>query len=407
MNLKMNNGLKLLLALSLSLFTISPSEAIAQRGVRAASQSEVIKNLPYQNDEHPRHQLDLYLPKDQSNDGKRPVIVWIHGGGWRAGSKDGGAPALAKFMKEGFVVACINYRLSTEVAFPAQILDCKSAIRWLRANSEKYNLDNQRFGVFGSSAGGHLAALVGTSGDVSEFDKGLHLDQSSRVQAVCDFYGPTDFSVFVTTPGFESHAGPRAPEALLMGGTIEEKPEVAKLLNPITHVSEDDPSFLIVHGTKDATVPLNQSQLMYEALEKNKTAVHLHQLEGAGHGGPAFASDEVSGMVIDFFVSQLKSSELTNSGPAKKTEAEAEETSRRQNANQQRSFSQFLDRLDRDGNGKLSKDEVPNALRQQGRFERLDTNGDGELDESEHEAFMKNRQRPDRGQNRRNPAGRE
>jgi hypothetical protein len=162
------------------------------------------RDLVYVEGGHERHKLDLYLP--EKADGPLPLIIWVHGGGWQNGSKDGCPPLRGGYIERGYAVASINYRLSGHAVFPAQIEDCKAAIRWLRAHAKEYGLDAKRFGVWGSSAGGHLVALLGTSGDVKEFDVGANLDQSSRVQAVCDYYGPTDFTVFVTTPGYESHA---------------------------------------------------------------------------------------------------------------------------------------------------------------------------------------------------------
>ena len=162
------------------------------------------RDLVYVGNGHERHKLDLFVP--EKADGPLPLIIWVHGGGWQNGSKDGCPPLRDGYTERGYAVASINYRLSGHAVFPAQIEDCKAAIRWLRAHAKEYNLDPQRFGVWGSSAGGHLVALIGTSGDVKEFDVGANLDQSSRVQAVCDYYGPTDFTVFVTTPGYESHA---------------------------------------------------------------------------------------------------------------------------------------------------------------------------------------------------------
>lgn len=132
--------------------------------------------------------LDLYLP---TSDKPLPVIVWIHGGGWPTGSKGNAGPA-RPLVGQGYAVADVEYRLSGEAIFPAQIQDCKAAIRWLRGNAKQYNLDGDHIGVWGSSAGGHLVALLGTSGDVAEFDTAAHAEFSSRVQAVCDWFGPTD-----------------------------------------------------------------------------------------------------------------------------------------------------------------------------------------------------------------------
>jgi acetyl esterase/lipase len=268
-------------------------------GVRAQ------RDIAYVAGGHERHVLDLYVP--DKADGPMPLIIWIHGGGWQNGSKDGCPPLRKGYAERGYAVASINYRLSSHATFPAQIEDCKAAIRWLRAHAEENNIDPTRFGVWGSSAGGHLVALVGTSGDVIEFDVGEYLDQSSRVQAVCDYYGPTDFKVFVTTAGYERHAGANSPEAKLIGGAVLENKDKAASLNPITYVTKDDPPFLIVHGDKDRTVPINQSQLLFESLKKAGVSGHFHTIHGAGHGRPGFGAAEIETMVLAFFDKQLKS----------------------------------------------------------------------------------------------------
>ena len=149
-----------------------------------------LAKLPYVEGGHEQQRLDLYLP--EKAEGLLPLIVWVHGGGWEAGHKED-RPA-QWLVGKGYAVARIDYRLSQHGMFPAQIQDCKAAIRWLRANAAKYHLDPERVGVAGDSAGGHLVALLGTTGDVKEFEGNLgNPEQSSRIQAVVDFYGPTDF----------------------------------------------------------------------------------------------------------------------------------------------------------------------------------------------------------------------
>ena len=272
------------------------------------------RDLPYVVDGHERQKLDLFVP--ETADGPLPLIIWIHGGGWQNGSKDGCPPLRTGFTDRRYAVASINYRLSGHAVFPAQIEDCKAAIRWLRAHAEEYGLDPQRFGVWGSSAGGHLAALVGTSGDVKAFDVGPHLDQSSRVQAVCDYFGPTDFTVFVTTPGYERHAAAKSPEAKLIGGPVAENKDKAARASPITYVSRDDPAFLIVHGDEDPVVPINQSQLLHDALEQAGVSSHFHTIKGGGHGR-GFGGPEIEPMVGGFFDRVLKARPPpSNLGPA-------------------------------------------------------------------------------------------
>ena len=197
----------------------------------------------------------------------------------------------------------INYRLTEHAIFPAQIEDCKSAIRWLRANAKKYNLDPDRIGVWGASSGGHLASLVGTSGNVKEFDKGGNLDQSSRVQCVVDWYGHSDLR---NAPGAQKDA--KHPVAQLLGGAPSEQKEKAALASPVVHIGKDCPPFLIMHGDKDFSVPFKQSEMLNEALKKANVPVTFVKLEGAGHGTKEFQTPEIQKQVEDFFNRHLKPS---------------------------------------------------------------------------------------------------
>ena len=259
---------------------------------------KVLRDLAYVKGGHERQKLDLYLP--EKADGPRPVVVWIHGGAWKQGSKDN-CPARFQATR-GYAVASVNYRLSQHATFPAQIEDCKAAIRWLRAKAKTYNLDPSRFAVMGASAGGHLAALVGTSGGVKELEgKGGNFDRSSRVQAVVDLFGPTDF---LRMGG--SHDNARSPESLLIGGPIQDNKEKVARANPITHVTRDAPPFLILHGDKDPVVPFNQSELLVAALKKAGVEATLRKIEGAGHGGPAFQSPGNRKAVDEFLDKHLK-----------------------------------------------------------------------------------------------------
>jgi len=255
------------------------------------------RDLEYVPGGHERQKLDLYVPKDAK--GKLPVILWIHGGAWMAGSKDG-CPALP-FTKEGYAVASCNYRLSQHAVFPAQIEDCKAAVRFLRANAEKYQLDAEHLGVWGASAGGHLVALLGTSGEVKELEGASgDLKQSSRVQAVVDWFGPSDF-----TKMGGNHNDTRSPEARLIGGAVQDNKDKVAKADPITYVSKDDPPFLIMHGDQDNTVPYNQSELLEAALKKAGVEVTLVKVEGAGHGFGA-KSPELNKQVLAFFDKTLK-----------------------------------------------------------------------------------------------------
>ena len=251
--------------------------------------------------------LDVYVPEETPGE-PLPLVVWIHGGGWRAGSKEG-CRALP-LAGEGYVVASINYRLTGEAIFPAQIFDCKAAIRWLRAHAAEYHIDPDRVGVWGSSAGGHLVALLGTSGDVKALEGDLgHPGQSSRVQAVCDWYGPSDFVTMKEhlSENRRGRGGARpSAEFQLIGGTIEESPGLAVLASPLTYVSADDPPFLIAHGDADPVVPVQQSRLLHDALKGVGVDSELLVLEGQGHG---FRSQEPFQAAVAFFERTLKGAE--------------------------------------------------------------------------------------------------
>lgn len=277
--------------------------AMAQTSGPDKSSITTLRDIEYVPGGHERQKLDLYLPKtdDSQSSMKRPLIVWIHGGAWLAGSKDD-CPAV-RFVHDGYAVASINYRLSQHAVFPAQIQDCKAAIRWLRANADKYGIDPDRFGVWGASAGGHLAALVGTAGDVNDFDVGPNAGVSSRVQAVCDFFGPTDLTKMGDFPSVINHDAADAPEAKLIGGPVQENKDKAQRANPIAYVTKDDPPFLIVHGDKDPLVPHNQSELLCDALIRASVTVTFHTVQGGGHGG--FKDPQVDPLVAEFFKRHL------------------------------------------------------------------------------------------------------
>ena len=242
----------------------------------------VLHDLTYVKDGHLRQRLDLYLPSAAA---PAPLIVWIHGGAFRMGSKDDGVPV--EYLSAGCAIASINYRLSQHALFPAQIEDCKAAVRWLRAHAVEYHLDAERFAAWGPSAGGHLAAMLGTAGGERRFEVGKGLGYSSKVCAVVDYYGPTDFSQMDShrLPEGMLHDTPDSPESELVGGAIQQHPQRVAEANPITYVSKDAPPFLIVHGDRDPLVPYHQSQLLAAALEKAGVTVRLYTVKGAGHGG--------------------------------------------------------------------------------------------------------------------------
>jgi acetyl esterase/lipase len=271
---------------------------------------KVITDIPYtDNLISEKQKLDLYIP---NIDKPMPCLVWIHGGAWLSGSKDELAGEIDTLLYHGYVVASINYRLSSESIFPAQIYDCKAAIRFLKEKGIKYKIDSTKIAVAGSSAGGHLAALIGTSYNVPLLeDKNLGSKKaSSKVQAVIDFYGPTDFLIMDELPeGCQEpmvHLDPKSPESLLLGCNIEDCPDKVKMANPITYVTKNDPPFLIFHGTSDCTVTPKSSILLEEKLIEKGIKVELHLLPNAGHGGKEFVSSEVKTLVLNFLNKTLR-----------------------------------------------------------------------------------------------------
>ncbi|MFP4054707.1 MAG: alpha/beta hydrolase fold domain-containing protein [Phycisphaerae bacterium] len=239
--------------------------------------------------------LDVHLPEGE---GPFPVISWICGGGWKGMNKRGALGVVGCLVEAGFALVAANYRVTGQAPWPAQIEDCKAAIRWARAHGGQYDLDTDRFGVIGDSAGGHLAALVAAAGEARQFDVGEHLDQSSGVIAAVPIYPPTDF------PRWN---GPLLPEiTALLGGSIQEVPAVAVEASPITYVSPDTPPHLLIHGAEDDIVPTEQSYLYRNALEAAGVEVTLHVLPGVGHEGEkVYPNPDVQGWVTDFFNKHL------------------------------------------------------------------------------------------------------
>jgi len=258
--------------------------------------------------------LDIYLPDD--GDRPFPVILYIHGGGFMAGDKRQYVQSALKGLKRGYAVVSINYRLSGESIWPAQIHDCKAAVRWIKANAGEYKLNPNKIVAWGGSAGGHLSALLGTSGDIKSIED-LALGnpkQSSRVQAVVDWFGPTNFLKMdeqLYDSGIEDpmqHSVPDSPESLLLGINLPDAPELVEEANPETYVSSDDPPFFIQHGMEDNLVPYQGSVLLARKLGKEIgfENVYLELFPATGHGGAAFYQDENFGKIFSFINKHLK-----------------------------------------------------------------------------------------------------
>lgn len=281
------SAIVLLAATVLSLGFASFAQQPAKTALPTTTEKDGIKkiaDLAYVTDGHPRQRLDLYLPAKST--GVRPLIVWIHGGGWLGGTKS--FVTAAPLIGSGYAVASIEYRFSQDAPYPAQIEDCKAAVRWLRAHAVEYEIDPKRIGAWGASAGGHLVALLGTTGEIRDFDKGENLDQSSAVQCVIDWFGPTDFIDWGGDKAVLNKADSMVSK--LLGGPVPEKQELARQASPRHFVSAKSAPFLIMHGDKDPLVPLQQSEILNESLKKAGVASELITLKGSGHGSADFTA---------------------------------------------------------------------------------------------------------------------
>ncbi len=259
-------------------------------------------NIPYNNDDLPKHLLDIYLPANTK--GKVPLVIFIHGGAWLSNDKyaDIGymKKTVAEIVSSGYALASIDYRFSTQSIFPAQIQDCNRAISFLYDNADKYGFDKDRFAVMGFSAGGHLASLVGLSKNnniESFFMPGT--SKAFNFKGVVDFYGPAELVLFPAANDAKS------PEGLLLGAAPLSRPDLAKAASPVTYVDKNDPPFLIIHGEKDELVSPKQSQLLSAWLNVSGVENELVIVKDAPHFGVMFDADDVRTKVIGFLKKQL------------------------------------------------------------------------------------------------------
>lgn len=260
--------------------------------------ARILRDIEYSKPDNTPQLLDLYLPKE--GEGPFPVVVWVHGGGWKNGSKKN-CPA-SWLVEHGFAVASINYRL-IPAQWPAQIDDCRAAVRWLRFNADNYNLDSNHIGAWGGSAGGHLVALMGTL-PPPDFET-----TTSRVQAVCDWYGPSDLLTMPPNVVSETRTKEQVAQsngAKLLGAPVWTIPEKAMQASAFHQVSSDDAPFLIMHGDADPGVPLLQSEMLHDALKMKGVESTLVVLKGAGHGGKEFRTEESKQTILKFFEKHLK-----------------------------------------------------------------------------------------------------
>lgn len=246
-------------------------------------------------------ELKLDMAKPNKGDGPFPVVVCVHGGGWRMGNKKDMHPWLTMLAERGYLAVSVGYRLAPEYHFPAQIEDCKTAIRFLRANAKNYNIQKDRVGAIGYSAGGHLVDLLGLTDPKAGFEGKEYLTESSEVQCVVDYFGPTDLAAFG-----KDDSAQRSMLAPLIGAKYTEKPKAHEHASPINHVKNNAPPFLIFHGTKDWIVPIEQSTKFAEKLKAANVDVTYVQVPDEGHGWSGPVGMQSTKQTIQFFEKHLK-----------------------------------------------------------------------------------------------------
>jgi len=245
----------------------------------------ITRDIEYASADGHSLKLDLYLPAGRNP--APPIILWLHGGGWRYGDKS--HVPLRFLASEGYAIASIDYRLSPNAPFPAQIHDCKAAVRWIKANAAKHRIDPSRIVAAGESAGAHLALLLGTTGNEAALDGGVgaHANESTKVAAVIDFFGSGDLTVYIDAPVGES----TEVLTLLLGGPLAERRELARQASPVHWISAGDARALVLHGKADDAVPLVQSQQLIEQFQAANVKVTWHFLPTAGHNTGPFLDE--------------------------------------------------------------------------------------------------------------------
>jgi acetyl esterase/lipase len=268
--------------------------------LRADEKVTVENNIEYANPDDQHLQVNMARPAEGA--GPFPAVVCIHGGGFRAGTRDGYDGLIRQLAERGYVAITVTYRLAPKYPFPAAIYDVKAAVRWLRANAAKYHVDPDRIGVTGGSAGGHLAQFLGVTSDVKEFegDEG-NLDQSSRVACVVNYYGPSDF-----TKSYGKSVDAAEVLPLFLGGNLEQQRQKHIIASPLYWVTPNAAPTLCVHGTKDTYVAYEQAVWLTDKLRAAGVEVELLTLEGAGHGFGGEYAQKADMALFAFFDRHLK-----------------------------------------------------------------------------------------------------
>lgn len=268
---------------------------------------KVMPNITYCKVDEVELQVDLAMPAE--SEGPFPAIVCLHGGGWRGGHRtDLSKPLpqlndkslIEELAAHGYVAMTVSYRLAPDHKFPAQVIDCKTAVRWLRAHAEEYHVNPDKIGAVGFSAGGHLSSMLGCVDPDAELEGTEYLDQSSKVQVVVNWFGPCDIA------GYKG--GPLEPIFLIpwLGASFADNPDLHKQASPIAYVDKSDAPTLFLHGTEDPLVPLDQSERMLQALKDVGIEAELLIMEGEGHGWMGEKLEQSNQRMMKFFEDHLK-----------------------------------------------------------------------------------------------------
>jgi acetyl esterase/lipase len=262
-------------------------------------------NVFYAGDTLKKHLLDIYLPANAK--ANVPVVIWVHGGGWRVNDKYADMNymknTIRMIIEKGYAIASIDYRHSTTAKFPAQIQDCNQAIQFLYDNASKYKLDKNKFVVMGFSAGGHLGSLLALSHNNNIKDFSIK-QPSFKIKAMLNYYGPVELLLFYgagSPPDIKDDA-----IATLLGVSPIERPDVVKYASPSTYIDKDDPPFFIVHGEKDESVPVNHSYLLQSYLNLAHVKNEIHVVKGAPHFGEMFDNEDLRKSLSAFLDTYVK-----------------------------------------------------------------------------------------------------
>lgn len=269
--------------------------------------TRVYHDIPYAGTAYARQYLDIFLPAKTDTSGPLPLVIWVHGGGWQNGSKNH-TGWQTELLNKGFALAAINYRSTRQAPYPAQLDDCKAALRFLRKYAADFDIDPDNIGFWGSSAGGHLVALMGTTGNEQAYEGSVGVTGvSTKVQAVLDWYGPTEmFKMYDLLASQQPQGADLSgfPVPKLFSGMPGDKDALIRAGSPLFQVDADNPPFMIMHADKDAVVPLEQSQLLYDELKRHNVPAQLHIVDMDDHAH--FKGQKEQDMAHDFFMRTLK-----------------------------------------------------------------------------------------------------